>query len=108
VVVSNLFGLPLLRFMSADAPRDVVEQVETLFAHVFFTASEMVDRLPVRPVESIITVWDDLVLLQTMAFPLTFAVVGDSSASLGLMQVAAEELRRVLEPVRRQAEEYNP
>jgi hypothetical protein len=117
VLLSNLYGLPILRAAapaSAPAPAPAraplePEPLETIFATVFAMTAEQLEKLSLGRASALVAGYGSHVVVQSAMHPLVLALVARDGAAGGAdvdaMLAALPALHRVLEPVRARAEE---
>ena len=111
VLVSNLYGLPILR-AAAPAPARAAppdpEPLETIFATVFAMTAEQLEKLSLGRASALVAGYGSHVVVQSAMHPLVLALVardGADGADVDAVLAALPALHRVLEPVRARAEE---
>ena len=56
---------------------------------------------------SVTTMWGSFMLVQAPKSPLALSLIAERGANEGLLLEAVEDLRKTLEPVREQADEFS-
>jgi hypothetical protein len=108
ILVSNLYGLPILR-VSSDKPASLEpDPIESIFATLFAMTAEQLEKLYFGRAQTVVASYGDLVLVQAALHPLVLAIVArkvnEEDADIDNMLSLVQPLINMLEPVRQKAE----
>lgn len=106
MLLSNLYGLPVLRASNPSGTTVLPDALDTIFATVFAMTAEQVEKVVSGKTRSIVAVHGGHLLIQAGALhPLVLAIAAKPSADVDAILEFIPQLQRVLEPVRLKAEQ---